>query len=66
MLILSFLGAPTAWQPPITIEKHRPLIFLNTNQPNEIAGLRTILNEEDESKMLSLPLIQQASDEVCF
>jgi kinesin family protein 13 len=57
-------GAPAAWQPPPTIEMHRPLIFLDTNSSNDIAGLEAILDEENKTKMLQLPLIQNASDEV--
>jgi hypothetical protein len=48
------------------VEMHRPLLFLNINEPNEIAGLLTTLPEEDQSQMKALPLIQQESDEVCF
>lgn len=70
MKILTFPGAPAAWNPPVAIEIHRPLIFLNLDPikmstSNETAGLQAIINEENKIKMFSLPLIQQASDEVC-
>lgn len=59
-----FSGAPAAWIPPITVEIHRPLIFLNIKTATDIAGLQATLTEEDSTTMLSLPLIQQASDDV--
>ena len=62
-------GSPAAWNPPPTIEIHRPLIFLNvnpfnTNISNDIAGLQAMINEENTTKMFQLSLIQNASDEV--
>lgn len=61
-----FLGAPASWEPPPTIETHRPLIFLNIASNNDVAGLQATLCEEIPSKMLPLSLIQNASDEVCY
>ncbi|CAF1316845.1 unnamed protein product [Rotaria sordida] len=62
-------GCPAAWDPPSTIEIHRPIIFLNLdpidmNTSNNIAGLQAILNEENKTRMFQLPLIQNASDEI--
>lgn len=57
-------GAPAAWTPPPSIEMHRPLIFLNIKNSTGIAGLQAMLNEENSTSMLALPLIHQASDEV--
>jgi hypothetical protein len=34
------------------------------NTSNDTAGLQTILNEENKTKMIPLSLIQNASDEV--
>jgi hypothetical protein len=45
---------------------HRPLIFLNIGTSNDTAGLQAILTEENKSRMFALPLIQNASDDVCY
>ncbi len=63
------IGSPPCWTPPITIEEHRPLIFLNLdpvnmNTENDTAGLRATLNEENKNDMFRLPLLHHASDEV--
>ncbi len=65
------IGSPPCWTPPITIEEHRPLIFLNLdpvnmNTENDTAGLKATLNEENKNDMFRLPLLHHASDEVCL
>jgi len=62
-------GSPPCWQPPVTIEEHRPLIFLNLdpvnmNTANDTAGLKATLAEENKNDMFRLPLLHHASDEV--
>ena len=64
-----FSGSPPCWQPPVTIEEHRPLIFLNLdpvnmNTANDTAGLKATLAEENKNDMFRLPLLHHASDEV--
>lgn len=64
-----FSGSPPCWQPPATIEEHRPLIFLNLdpvnmNTANDTAGLKATLAEEKKNDMFRLPLLHHASDEV--
>ncbi len=66
---LSLIGSPPCWTPPVTIEEHRPLIFLNLdpvnmNTENDTAGLKATLNEENKNDMFRLPLLHHASDEV--
>lgn len=68
-LLLTFPGSPAAWNPPLTTEQHRPLIYLNLdpikmNTTDDTAGLQAILYEENKTKMFQLPLIQNASDQV--
>lgn len=62
-------GSPPCWTPPVTIEEHRPLIFLNLdpvnmNTENDTAGLKATLTEENKNDMFRLPLLHHASDEV--
>ncbi|CAM4783139.1 unnamed protein product [Rotaria magnacalcarata] len=62
------LGSPACWIPPITIEMHRPIIFLDIdpldkNKLNSIVGLQAALTEENKTPMFALPLIQNASDQ---
>ncbi|CAF4119788.1 unnamed protein product, partial [Rotaria sp. Silwood2] len=62
-------GSPPCWTPPVTIEEHRPLIFLNLdpvnmNTENDTAGLKATLSEENKNDMFRLPLLHHASDEV--
>lgn len=53
----------------MTIEEHRPMVFLNLdpvnmNTENDTAGLKAVLNEENKNDMFRLPLLHHASDEV--
>ena len=62
-------GSPADWDPPKTIEHHRPLIFLDLDPfrikpTKDRAGTETLLAEEDPSNMIQLSLIQNMSDEV--
>ncbi|CAF1179764.1 unnamed protein product [Rotaria sp. Silwood1] len=62
-------GCPAAWDPPLTTEIHRPIIFLNLdhadmNKSHNIAGHQAALNEENKTPMVKLSLIQHAADEV--
>jgi len=58
------LGAPSNWQPPSSVELHRPMIYLNIETNKEMAGCDAHLDGEHPKTMLSLPLIQTASDSV--
>ncbi|CAF4231839.1 unnamed protein product [Rotaria sp. Silwood2] len=63
-------GCPAAWNPPLTIETHRPIVFLNLdpldiNKSNNTAGLQATLSKENKTPMFQLPLIHHASDEIC-
>ncbi|CAF1265522.1 unnamed protein product [Adineta ricciae] len=62
-------GSPADWDPPETVELHRPLIFLDLDpfrikSTKDRAGTETLLAEEDPSSMIQLSLIQNMSDEV--
>ncbi|CAF3499069.1 unnamed protein product [Rotaria socialis] len=63
-------GSPACWIPPTTIEMHRPIIFLDIDpldksKLNSIVGLQAALIEENKTPMFALPLIQNASDQIC-
>ncbi|UJR08835.1 hypothetical protein I4U23_013089 [Adineta vaga] len=62
-------GSPAAWNPPQVIEAHRPLIFLDVDPfkmkpTKDCAGVEATLTDEDQTKMIKLPLIQNMSDEI--
>ncbi|CAF1176520.1 unnamed protein product [Adineta ricciae] len=62
-------GSPADWDPPITIEHHRPLIFLDLDPfrikpAKDRAGTETLLSEEDPSNMIQLSLIQNVPNEI--
>ncbi|XP_055939213.1 kinesin-like protein KIF13B isoform X2 [Argiope bruennichi] len=69
-------GAPADWDPPLGMEKHIPVIFLDLNAddmsvPNQgdseirIAGANSILPKEHGSQSFNLPIVKYCEKEVC-
>lgn len=69
-------GAPADWDPPVGMEKHIPVIFLDLNaddmsvpvkgdQEIRIAGANSILPKEHGSQSFNLPIVKYCEKEVC-
>ncbi|XP_022249018.1 kinesin-like protein KIF13A isoform X2 [Limulus polyphemus] len=68
-------GAPADWEPPLGMEQHIPVIFLDLNADDlsttnadengiQIAGSNSILPKEHGSKMFNLPILKHFQKEV--
>ncbi|XP_035209523.1 kinesin-like protein KIF13A isoform X3 [Stegodyphus dumicola] len=69
-------GAPADWDPPMGMEKHIPVIFLDLNADDmsvpvkgdseiRIAGANSILPKEHGSQSFNLPIVKYCEKEVC-
>ncbi|KAG8178989.1 hypothetical protein JTE90_012501 [Oedothorax gibbosus] len=69
-------GAPADWDPPVGMEKHIPVIFLDLNADDmsvpikgdaeiRIAGANSILPKEHGSQSFNLPIVKYCEKEVC-
>ncbi|UYV79049.1 KIF13B [Cordylochernes scorpioides] len=69
-------GAPADWDPPIGMERHIPVIFLDLNADDmnapisgessiRVAGANAILPKEHGGKMFPLPIVRCCEKEVC-
>ncbi|XP_064484970.1 kinesin-like protein KIF13A isoform X2 [Ornithodoros turicata] len=68
-------GAPANWDPPVGMEKHVPVIFLDLNDdmsvPNsgengiQLAGANSILPKEHSNTLFNLPIVKLCEKDVC-
>ncbi|XP_053690029.1 kinesin-like protein KIF13B [Sabethes cyaneus] len=68
-------GAPASWDPPLGMEPHVPVLFLDLNADDlstqsvndevPIAGINSILPKEHGNKFYSLQMIQHLEKDIC-
>ncbi|XP_058066317.1 kinesin-like protein KIF13A [Anopheles bellator] len=68
-------GAPASWDPPVGMEPHVPVLFLDLNADDlstqasndevPLAGLNSILPKEHGNKFYNLQLIQHQDKDIC-
>lgn len=68
-------GAPASWDPPLGMEPHVPVLFLDLNADDlttqgsndevPLAGLNSILPKEHGNKFYSLQIIQHLDKDIC-
>ncbi|OXU31703.1 hypothetical protein TSAR_007206 [Trichomalopsis sarcophagae] len=68
-------GAPADWNPPIGMEPHIPVLFLDLNADDlsahqsgeeiSISGLNSILPKEHGHKFYNLPIVKHLEKNVC-
>lgn len=69
-------GAPANWEPPVGMEKHVPVIFLDLNADDmsiptsgengiQVAGSNSILPKEHSNPLFNLPIVKHCEKDVC-